>query len=79
MNKLTPIFIAGAFAITAGLATAQSQINVDNASQGHNMRDPAVLETVVHQPPVHGKRDDKPRAQGDRHHEPEAGGGREER
>lgn len=79
MNKLTPIFIAGAIAISAGLATAQSQINVDNATQGHNMRDHTVLETVVHQPPVHGKRDDKPRARADRHHESEAGVGREER
>ena len=37
MNKLTPIFIAGALAISAGLAVAQSQMNKDNTMQGHNM------------------------------------------
>ncbi|MFU0507835.1 CopM family metallochaperone [Pseudaminobacter sp. NGMCC 1.201702] len=37
MNKLTPIFIAGAVAISAGLAIAQSQRNTDNTMQGHNM------------------------------------------
>lgn len=37
MNKLTPIFIAGALAISAGLAFAQSQINGDNAMPGHDM------------------------------------------
>lgn len=37
MNKLTPIFIAGALAISAGLAIAQSQMNKDNPMQGHNM------------------------------------------
>ena len=37
MNKLTPIFIAGSLAISAGLALAQSQINKDNPMQGHNM------------------------------------------
>lgn len=37
MNKLTPIFIAGALAISAGLAIAQSQMNTDNAMQGHDM------------------------------------------
>jgi uncharacterized protein (DUF305 family) len=37
MNKLTPIFIAGALVISAGLAIAQSQLNTDNTMQGHNM------------------------------------------
>ena len=37
MNKLTPIFIAGALAISAGLAFAQSQMNKDEAMQGHKM------------------------------------------
>ncbi|MEJ5021105.1 DUF305 domain-containing protein [Ochrobactrum vermis] len=37
MNKLTPIFIAGALAISAGLAVAQSQMNKDNTMQGHKM------------------------------------------
>ncbi|MEO5759449.1 MAG: DUF305 domain-containing protein [Mesorhizobium sp.] len=38
MNKLTPIFIAGALAISAGLAIAQSQMNKDDPMQGHSMR-----------------------------------------
>lgn len=37
MNKLTPIFIAGSLAISAGLATAQSQMNKNNPMQGHGM------------------------------------------
>lgn len=37
MNKLTPIFIAGALAISAGLAVAQTSMNKDNPMQGHNM------------------------------------------
>ncbi|OCP19221.1 MULTISPECIES: DUF305 domain-containing protein [unclassified Ensifer] len=37
MNKLTPIFIAGAIAISAGLAIAQSQMNKDDPMQGHDM------------------------------------------
>lgn len=37
MNKLTPIFIAGSLAISAGLAVAQSQINKDSSMQGHTM------------------------------------------
>ena len=37
MNKLTPIFIAGALAISASLAIAQSQMNKDDTMQGHNM------------------------------------------
>gem|GEM_PF-1509415 len=37
MNKLTPIFIAGALAISGGLALAQSQMNDGNAMPGHNM------------------------------------------
>ena len=37
MNKHTPIFIAGALAISAGLAFAQSQMNKDDAMQGHKM------------------------------------------
>lgn len=35
MNKLTPIFIAGAVAIAAGLAFAQSQMDTDTAAHGH--------------------------------------------
>lgn len=37
MNRLTPIFIAGAIAISAGLAIAQSQMNHDAPMQGHDM------------------------------------------
>lgn len=37
MNKLTPIFIAGALAVSAGLAIAQNQMNKTNPAQGHNM------------------------------------------
>ena len=37
MNKLTPIFIAGALAISAGLAIAQSQINTNDPMAGHDM------------------------------------------
>lgn len=37
MNKLTPVFIAGALAISAGLAIAQSQMNKDDSMQGHDM------------------------------------------
>lgn len=37
MNKLTPIFIAGALAISAGLALAQNQMTKDNPMQGHDM------------------------------------------
>ena len=37
MNKLTPIFIAGALAISAGLAIAQTSMNKDDPMQGHNM------------------------------------------
>lgn len=37
MNKLTPIFIAGALAISAGLAIAQSQMKTNDAMQGHDM------------------------------------------
>ncbi|MHC1550801.1 CopM family metallochaperone [Phyllobacterium sp. K27] len=37
MNRLTPIFIAGALAISASLAIAQSQMKKDNAMQDHNM------------------------------------------
>ncbi|KAB2703286.1 CopM family metallochaperone [Brucella lupini] len=36
MNRLTPIFIAGALAISAGLAFAQSQMDPDH-SMGHDM------------------------------------------
>lgn len=35
MNKLTPIFIAGALAISAGLAFAQSQMNTPDTTSGH--------------------------------------------
>ena len=35
MNKLTPIFIAGALAISAGLAFAQSQMNAPETTSGH--------------------------------------------
>lgn len=37
MNRLTPIFIAGAVAISAGLAIAQGQMDTENAMQGHDM------------------------------------------
>ena len=37
MNKLTPIFIAGALAINAGLAIAQSQMKTGDAMQGRDM------------------------------------------
>ncbi|ANH08268.1 DUF305 domain-containing protein [Shinella sp. HZN7] len=37
MNKLTPIFIAGALAISAGLVIAQSQMKTGDAMQGHDM------------------------------------------
>ena len=37
MNKLTPIFIAGALAISAGLAIAQTSMNKGDPMQGHNM------------------------------------------
>ena len=37
MHKLTPIFIGGALAISAGLAIAQSQLNTDTPMQGHDM------------------------------------------
>ena len=37
MNKLTPIFIAGALAISAGLAIAQNHINKDDPMQNHDM------------------------------------------
>lgn len=35
MNKLTPIFIVGAIAISAGLAIAQSQMNTPKSTSGH--------------------------------------------
>jgi uncharacterized protein (DUF305 family) len=44
MNKLTPIFIAGALAISAGLAFAQSQMNTPEPTSshaGHSMSTPA--------------------------------------
>ena len=38
MNKLTPIFIAGAIDIAGGLAFAQTQMKTDNNTmQGHDM------------------------------------------
>lgn len=37
MNRLTPIFIAGSLAISAGLAIAQGQMNKDDPMQGHTM------------------------------------------
>ncbi|TWI33208.1 CopM family metallochaperone [Paracoccus sulfuroxidans] len=37
MNKLTPIFIAGALAAAAGLAFAQSQTEPAGGMQGHDM------------------------------------------
>lgn len=42
MNKLTPLFIAGALAISAGLAIAQSQMNKTQTMQDHNMADHAM-------------------------------------
>ena len=37
MNKLTPIFIAGAIAVSAGLAVAQNQLNKTDPMPGHTM------------------------------------------
>ncbi|SCB21162.1 protein of unknown function [Rhizobium miluonense] len=37
MNKLTPIFVAGAIAVSAGLAIAQSQLNKSDSMLGHDM------------------------------------------
>lgn len=37
MNKLTPIFIAGAIAISAGLAIAQGQLKTETPMSGHDM------------------------------------------
>jgi Spy/CpxP family protein refolding chaperone len=37
MSKLTPVFIAGALAISAGLAVAQSEMNKNEPMQGHKM------------------------------------------
>lgn len=37
MNRLTPIFIGGAIAISVGLALAQTQMENNGAMQGHNM------------------------------------------
>ncbi len=37
MNKLTPIFIGGAIAVSAGLAIAQSQLNKSAPVPGHDM------------------------------------------
>ena len=37
MNRLTPIFIGGAIAISVGLALAQTQMDNNGAMQGHNM------------------------------------------
>lgn len=39
MNKLTPIFIAGAIVISAALAAAQSQMSKDGPMQGHDMQE----------------------------------------
>jgi len=36
MTKLTPIFIAGALAVSAGLAIAQNRMNADNTARGHS-------------------------------------------
>lgn len=37
MNKLTPILIAGALAISGGLAIAQNSMNKDTPMRGHDM------------------------------------------
>lgn len=37
MNRLTPIFIGGAIAISVGLALAQTQMDNNGAMRGHNM------------------------------------------
>jgi uncharacterized protein (DUF305 family) len=37
MNRLTPIFIGGAIAISVGLALAQTQMDNNGVMQGHNM------------------------------------------
>jgi uncharacterized protein (DUF305 family) len=42
MHKLTPVFIAGALAISGGLAIAASQSNGGDPMQGHNMSDHAM-------------------------------------
>lgn len=34
MNRLTPVFIAGAIAVSAGLVFAQSQLDWDEGTQG---------------------------------------------
>lgn len=39
MHKLTPVFIAGALAISGGLAIAQSQSNGGDPMEGHTMSD----------------------------------------
>lgn len=44
MNKLTPIFIASAIAISAGLAIAQKQMNAGNTMQDHDMPGHAMPE-----------------------------------
>ncbi|WP_157188230.1 hypothetical protein [Nitratireductor pacificus] len=35
MNRLTPIFIAAALAISAGLALAQSRMTLQDGNRGH--------------------------------------------
>ena len=37
MNKLTPIFIAAALAVSGGLALAQNQTGADASMKGHDM------------------------------------------
>lgn len=37
MNKLTPIFIAGALAVSVDLTIAQSQMNENSTTHGHAM------------------------------------------
>lgn len=39
MNKLTPIFIAGSLAISAGLVIAQSQMIKNDPMQDHDMHE----------------------------------------
>lgn len=50
MNKLTPIFIAGALVISAGLAFAQSQMNTlepTSSHAGHSMSVQATDATAL--------------------------------
>ena len=47
MNKLSPVFIAGSLAISAGPAVAQSQVSKDNPMQGQNMQEMGISEIAM--------------------------------